>query len=104
MCLRGAQFFIVASLKGCKSKNILNPIQTGLFWHSLDWGVPSNAPHHFLKNIEDIDMKRAPLIKGYEVNLLLLSLAVTSNDVAKAPSWIFMAVILHFRILSKRCQ
>ena len=30
-------------------------------------------PLHFLKTIEDIDMKPKPLIKGREINLLLLS-------------------------------
>ena len=54
----------------------LNPIQTGLFWLSLDWGGgggASNAPLRFLKTIKDIDMKVTPLIKRREINLLLLS-------------------------------
>ena len=35
-------------------KDYLNPIQSGLFWPSLDWGVASNAPTHppFLKIYE----------------------------------------------------
>ena len=54
----------------------VNPIQTGLFWPSLDWGGASNAsppPLRFLKTIKDIDMKLTPLIKRREINLLLLS-------------------------------
>ena len=54
----------------------VNPIQTGLFWPSLDWGGgggTSNAPLRFLKTIKDIDMKLTPLIKRREINLLLLS-------------------------------
>ena len=33
----------------------VNPIQTGLFWPSLDWGVASNVPSplRFLKTIKD---------------------------------------------------
>ena len=56
----------------------------------------------FLKTIKDIDMKLAPLIKSREINLLLLS--YLSCEVTKAPSWTFMATILDFRTLSKRCQ
>ena len=61
---------------GFQTQNILNPIHIGLFWPSLDWGggwgrqTPSL---HFLKTIEDIDMKLSPLIKCREINLLLLS-------------------------------
>ena len=60
----------------------VNPIQTGLFWPSLDWeggGGASNIsppPHPsllFLKTTKDIDMKLTPLIKCREINLLLLS-------------------------------
>ena len=70
-----------------------------LFWTSLDCGVASNAPLRFLKTIKDIDMKLTPLERR-ELNLLLLSYLT----VAKAPCWIFMAAILDFRALSKRCQ
>ena len=49
-----------------------------------------------------MDMKLTPLIKHCEINLLLLS--DLSCDITKAPSWIFMAAILDFRTLSKRCQ
>ena len=66
--------------------------------------MASNAPLRFLKTIKDIDMKLTPLERR-ELNLLLLSyLIVTSHDVTKAPCWIFMAAILDFRALSKRCQ
>ena len=70
-------------------------------------GGGSNAPPplRFLKTIKDIDMKLTPLIRRREINLLLLSyLSVTSHDVTKAPSWIFMAAIFDFMTLSKRCQ
>ena len=67
----------------------------------MDWGVVSNAPPppphhhlHFLKTIEDINMKLAPLIKRRE----------TAHDVTMAPSWIFMVAILDFGSLSKRRQ
>ena len=57
-----------------------NPIQTGLFWLSLDWGGGGGGggcqmptPLCFLKTIKDIDMKLTPLIKRCEINLLLLS-------------------------------
>ena len=64
--------------------------------------MPPPPPLHFLKTIEDIDMKPTPLIKRREINLLLLS--YLSCDVTKVPSWIFMAAVLDFRTLSKRCQ
>ena len=59
----------------------LNPIQSGLFWPSKDCvcvcggggGGGANAPLHFLKTIEDMDMKRTPLIKRCKINLLLQS-------------------------------
>ena len=38
----------------------------------LEGGV-NPPPLHFLKTIEDIDMKLTPLIKRLELNLLLLS-------------------------------
>ena len=47
----------------------LNPIQTGLFWHSLDWGVGRQMPPSFLKNYKSIDMKLTSLIKHHEINL-----------------------------------
>ena len=54
-----------------------NPIQTGLFWPSLDLGGGGGrqTPHplRFLKTIKDIDMKLTPLIKRRETNLLLVS-------------------------------
>ena len=54
--------------RGCSIGKIeaINPIQTGLF-------APSPPPLHFLKTIEDINMKLTPLIKQREINLLLLS-------------------------------
>ena len=57
-------------------------------------GEGVKRPLHFLKTIEDIDMKLTPLIMRRAINLLLLSY------VTKAPSWIFMAAILDFRTLS----
>ena len=86
---------------------IINPIQTGLLWPSLDWRGHQTPPPplRFLKTIKDINMKLTPLIKRREINLLLLSYHYhTSHDVTKAPSWIFMVAILDFRTLSKRCQ
>ena len=68
--------------KAPKSPNPrVNPIQTGLFWPSLDWkggGVkrPPPPPHPsllFLKTTKDIEMKLTPLIECREINLLLLS-------------------------------
>ena len=54
---------------------VVNPIQTGLFWSSLDWGGRQTRPPPlcFLKTIKDINMKLTPLIKPREINLLLLS-------------------------------
>ena len=51
-------------------------------------------------------MKRTPLIKRREINLLLLSYLSCdiTHDATKAPSLIFMAAFLDFRTLSKRCQ
>ena len=49
---------------------IVNPIQTGLFWPSLDGG---GGGGRFLKTMKDIEMKLTPLIKRREINLLLLS-------------------------------
>ena len=49
----------------------LNPIQTGRFWPSLDWGRGGGVKHphpHFLKTAKDIDMKLTPLIKHREIN------------------------------------
>ena len=62
-------------------------------------GGVQTSPLHFLKTIEGIDMELTPLIMHREIILLLLS-AVTSHEVTKAPSWIFMAAILDFRTLS----
>ena len=65
---------VTSSYHLCTKKQ-LNPIQTGPFGSSLDWGGggASNAPLRFLKTIKDIDMKLTPLIKRREINLLLLS-------------------------------
>ena len=57
-----------------------NTIQTGLFWHSLDWGGVSNAPPphplHFLKTIQCKRYRHEtythPLFKHHEIKLLLL--------------------------------
>ena len=47
---------------------MVNPIQTGLFWSSLDWGGGHQMPPLcFLKIIKDIDMKLTPLIKRREI-------------------------------------
>ena len=69
-------------------------------------GGAFDAPRfHYLKTIEDINMRLAALIKRREINLLLLLYsAVTSHDVTESPSWIFMAAILDFRTSSKRRQ
>ena len=58
-------------------------------------GGASNASLRFLKTIKDTDMKLTPLIKRREYCYYHTS-AVTSHDVTKASSWIFMAAILDF--------
>ena len=68
----------------------LQPYSDWAFWHSLDWGVVSNAPPPFLKTIEGRDMKLIPLIKRREINLLLLS--YLSCDV----TWCHKDAILDF--------
>ena len=48
------------------------------------------------KNGNDCFKWQRPFTKG--------KIAASSHDVTKAPSWIFIAAILDFRTLSKRCQ
>ena len=45
----------------------------GFLWRPWTGGGASNAPLHFSKTVEDIDMKLTPLIKRREIILVLLS-------------------------------
>ena len=65
-----------ANMLGVSFDRLFNPIQTGLFlaFPGLRGGdVNRPPPLHFLKAMEEIDMKLTPLIKRREINLLLLS-------------------------------
>ena len=54
------------------------------------------------KTTKDVNMKLTPLIKRCELNLLLLS--YLSCDLTKVLYLNFMAAILDFRTLLKRCR
>ena len=51
----------------------LTLFRLGFFGVPWNGGGASNAPLHFLKTIEGIDMELLPIIKHHEINLLLLS-------------------------------
>ena len=102
LCYNISDFYWNQKKKGKLNNYIiyLTLFRLGFFGHPWTggWRQTPPPPLHFLKTIEDIDMKLTTLIKCREINPLLLS--YLSCDVTKVPSWIFMAAILDFRTLS----